>query len=418
MTKTERNWILYDVANSAFTLIVISSIGQFFFKGVISQGVDNAISTSNWAFANSLASMIVAVLAPILGAFADYRGVKKRLFVTFLCIGILFTLLMSSVGVGQWLWFLIVYVVARTGYAGANVFYDSFLVDVTEKDRMDWISSSGFAWGYIGSVIPYLAAGGLIFIEMSRTGSETLPNFTGRIAFLIVVAWWSVLSVPMLRHVRQKYCLEPGSHPIRDSFARLGKTFREIRKYRQAFMFLAAYFFYIDGIDTIITMFSSYGIDNNLNIMILFLVTLMTQVVAFPCALLYGKMAGRFSARNMLYVGIGIYVCITFVAFYLPDMSRELTVVMFFVLAFLAATSLGGIQALSRSIFARLIPADRSAEFFGFYNIFGKFATVLGPTLMGIATRMMGHSRYGVLSVLLLFVIGGILLLRVEKNPH
>jgi UMF1 family MFS transporter len=324
---------------------------------------------------------------------------------------------MPTIGVGNWLWFLIVYVVARTGYAGANVFYDSFLVDVTEKDRMDWVSSSGYAWGYIGSVLPFLVAVALIFREMSLTGGNALPEFSGRMAFLIVVVWWAFLSVPMLRHVRQKHCLEPGNHPIQAGFIRLGKTFRDIRKYRRAFMFLAAYFFYIDGVDTIITMCTTYGRDINLGVDVLILAILMIQVVAFPCALIYGKLAGRFTARKMLYVGIGTYICITLAAYFLPDISKKETqILMFFVLAFIAATSLGGVQALSRSYFAGLIPAERSAEFFGFYNVFGKFATVLGPALMATATSVMGHSRYGVLSILVLFIVGGALLLRVEKD--
>jgi UMF1 family MFS transporter len=418
MTRTERNWILYDVANSAFILVIGTAIGPIFFKQVISQGIDGAVSTANWAYANSISSLVLAVLSPIMGAFADYKGVKKRLFVAFLFLGIVFTLAMPAIGIGHWLWFLIVYAVARLGYAGANVFYDSFLVDVTEKDRMDWVSSSGYAWGYIGSVIPFLAAVALIFMEMSRTGGDTLPDFSGRMGFLIVVVWWAFLSVPMLRHVRQKHYLDPGSHPIRDSFVRLGETFRDIRKYRRAFMFLAAYFFYIDGVDTIITMCTAYGSDINLSVEVLILAILMIQVVAFPFALVYGKLAGRFSAPKMLYVGIGTYIIITLAAYFLPDVStKEMQVWMFFALGFLAASSLGGIQALSRSIFAGMIPTERSAEFFGFYNIFGKFATVLGPALMAIATNIMGHSRYGVLSVLILFVIGGALLLRVEKDP-
>ncbi len=418
MTKTERNWILYDVANSAFVLIIVTAIGSMFFKDVIAPGIDNARSTEYWGYANSIASLVLAVMAPVLGTFADYRGYKKRLFAAFLCIGLAFTLMMPAIGVGHWLWFLIVYIAARMGYAGANVFYDSFLVDVTEKDRMDWVSSSGYAWGYIGSVIPFLIVIFLVHNEMSKSGGEALPAFSGRIAFFIVVVWWAFLSVPMLRHVRQKHYIDPSNHPLRDSFIRLGGTFQEIRKYRRAFMFLAAYFFYIDGMDTIITMCTLYGRDIGLGAGALISAFLMIQVVAFPCALIYGKLAGRFSALKLLYIGIAVFVGITVAAYFLSYVTDpKLKIWLFFILAFIVATSMGGIQALSRSIFAGLIPAQRSAEFFGFYNIFGKFATVLGPFLMGIATRIMGHSRYGVLSVLLLFVIGGILLLRVEKDP-
>ena len=221
----------------------------------------------------------------------------------------------------------------------------------------------------------------------------------------------------MLRNVKQRHGLEIDPHPLKNSLARLILTFSDIRKHRQAFLFLAAYFFYIDGVDTIITMCMSYGMDNDLGVKVLIGAILLIQVVAFPFALIFGKLAARFSARAMLFAGIGIYAVITMASYFLPDVStRELKSLMFFALAFLAASSLGGIQALSRSIFAGLIPSNRSAEFFGLYNVFGKFATVLGPALMATATRMMGHSRYGVLSILLLFVVGGILLVRVRED--
>ncbi|MBN2243792.1 MAG: MFS transporter [Acidobacteria bacterium] len=418
MTKTERNWILYDVANSAFILIVGTAVGPIFFKDVISRGVDGTLSTQHWGDATSLASLVLAVLAPIIGAMADYRGFKKKMFVVFLFLGILFTVLMPSIGIGNWLWFLAVYVVARVGYAGANVFYDSFLVDVTEKGRMDWVSSSGYAWGYVGSVIPFLIVIFIVFKEMSQTGSDALPAFSGRIAFLIVAVWWAFLSVPMLRRVRQKHFIESGGRPVRDSFIRLGRTFRDIRKYRRVFMFLAAYFFYIDGVDTIIMMCTTYGRDIGLGATTLISAILMIQVVAFPFALVYGKLAGRFSALKLLFVGIVVFVGITVAAFFLSDVADlRLKVWLYFILSFVVATSMGGIQALSRSVFAGLIPTERSAEFFGFYNIFGKFATVLGPAMMGRIGYAAGDTKWGVLSIIILFVIGGVLLLRVEKGP-
>ncbi len=409
--KAERSWILYDVANSAFVLIIVTAVGPLFFKDVISYGVDDAVSTRNWGYANSVASLILAVMAPVMGALADYRGVKKRFFTLFVGVGILSTLLVPSAAAGRWLLFLALYVIARTAYAGANVFYDAFLVDVAGGDRMDWVSSSGYAWGYIGSVVPFLAVVGLILADPSRAGGDALPEGPGRIAFVIVALWWALFSVPALRHVRQRHGLDPGSHPVRDSLARLGGTFREIRRYRRVFLFLAAYFFYIDGVDTIITMCTTYGRDNELGAVTLLAAVLMIQVVAFPFALLYGKLAGRFGARRMLYAGIGIYIGVTLAAFFLSDVPvGGMRTGMFFALAFFAATSLGGIQALSRSMFAGLIPTERSAEFFGFYNVFGKFATVLGPFLMGYLTGVTGQPRYGTLGVLVLFVAGAALL--------
>jgi len=256
----------------------------------------------------------------------------------------------------------------------------------------------------------------LITIGMGLTNSDSIPIASAKAGFVIVALWWLFFSIPMMTNVRQKHYIEPDAHPVKESFIRLFHTFKEIKNYRNAFLFLIAYFFYIDGVGTIITMATSYGRDIGLGVSMLILAILMIQVVAFPCALLYGKLAGRFTAKNMLYVGICIYILITLISFFLPSMpSVKMKVVTFWILAFLVATSMGGIQALSRSFFGKLIPAERSGEFFGFYNIFGKFAAITGPFMMGIIGRITGHTRYGILSIILLFIIGGIILTKVEN---
>jgi UMF1 family MFS transporter len=239
---------------------------------------------------------------------------------------------------------------------------------------------------------------------------------------VIVAVWWLAFSVPLLKNVRQRHAIAADARPIRASFRRLLATFRDIRRYRDAFLFLLAYFFYIDGVDTIITMATAYGRDIGLAIGQLILAILMIQMVAFPFALFYGKLAVRFSGRAMIFAGIGVYILITGLGFFLPDIeSLPMKTAAFWFLAFLIATSMGGLQALSRSYFGRLIPAGRSAEFFGFYNVFGKFAAIIGPFLMGGIGRLSGDSRYGLLSILVLFVAGGWVLTQVrsgENAPH
>jgi len=416
-SRQEKSWILYDVANSAFVLVVVTAVMPIFFKQYASAGIAAEVSTANWGFANGLASMVVAVSAPVLGTFADGEGLKKRFFAAFLALGLLATFLLPSVPSGGWLYCLAIFVPARIGFAGANVFYDAFLPDVSDRQRMDLVSSSGYAWGYIGSVVPFVVIIALLFYGMRISGSSALPPVPAKFGFFIVGAWWLAFSFPMLKNVRQTHYVPLSEHPWRDGFTRLATTFREIRRYRQAFLFLVAYFFYIDGVDTIITMATAYGVDIGLGPTVLLAAILMIQIVAFPFSLLYGRCADRFTGRRMLYAGIGIYCVITLLAFFLPSLpTLQMKTWLFWLLAFLVATSMGGVQALSRSYFGKLIPADRSAEFFGFFNIFGKFAAILGPVLVGVVGERAGNSRYGVLSIFVLFVLGGFFLGRVKEK--
>ncbi len=419
LNKIEKSWIVYDIANSAFVLIVITTIMPIFFKEYAAGSMEPAVSTSNWAFANSIASLFLAISAPILGTFADYKGFKKKFFMVFFVLGVGATFLLSSVSEGAWIYCLLVFILAKVGFAGANLFYDSFLPDVTQKKRMDHVSSHGYAWGYIGSVIPFILVMALILIGMKSSGSSALPPLQTKIGFIIVGVWWLFFAIPFIKNVHQTHYIPSSTQPVIDSIKRLIDTFREIRRYRQPFLFLIGYFFYIDGVDTIITMATAYGVELGLNSTMLILAILMIQVVAFPCALLYGKLATRFKAKNMLLVGIGVYLIITFLAYLLPSFdSLQTKTIMFWVLAFMVATSMGGIQALSRSYFGKIIPAQRSAEFFGFYNICGKFAAILGPLMMGVIGRITGESKYGVLSILILLIAGGIILLKVDESKE
>ncbi|MCU0599926.1 MAG: MFS transporter [Desulfobacterales bacterium] len=414
LTKTEISWIIYDVGNSAFVLIIVTTLMPIFFKDIASIGVADYVSTANWGFANSAASLTLALLAPVLGALADYQGRKKKFFIAFLAIGIVFTLLLTQVGQGEWILCIWLFILARIGWAGANIFYDAFIVDVADKDRMDRVSSHGYAWGYIGSVIPFLVIIGLLITAQNGKG-DALPEFQTKVGFIIVAVWWLVFSIPMIRNVDQVYFAAASASPVTDSFRRLKDTFLKIRNHRQVFLFLAAYFFYIDGVDTVISMATAYGRDLGFSVSLLIVMILFIQIIAFPCALIYGKMAVRFSAKTMIMAGIAVYCVITFISFLLPSVENQtIKAGAFWFMSFLVGSSMGGIQALSRSYYGKLIPAESSAEFFGFYNVFGKFAAITGPFLMGMVGRLAGHSRWGVLSILILFIIGAWLLSRVE----
>lgn len=415
-SRQEKSWILYDVANSAFVLVIVTTIMPIFFKDIAAFEIDNAQSTAYWGFANSSASMILALLAPVLGVFADLKDRKKRFFTFFLVIGLLFTLSLPMIGRGDWILCIVLFVAARVGWSGANLFYDSFITDVTDNERMDSVSANGFGWGYIGSVVPFLVIIALVIFWKvpGDTGAISLP--AARTSFLIVAVWWFLFSLPLLKNVTQKHFIEPGERPVQEGFKRLFKTFREIRKYRNIVVFLLAYFFYIDGVGTIISMSAVYGREVGLSTTLLIVVILMIQLVAFPFALLFGKLAVRFTAKKMIFAGIFIYGVITLLGFFLPVIGNEtLKVLTFLLMAFLVAGSQGGIQALSRSFYGKIIPKEKSSEFFGFFNIFGRFAAIIGPALMGAIGISTGSSRWGLLGIFVLFIIGAVILSKVEE---
>mgnify|MGYP001824158221 CR=1 FL=1 len=278
---------------------------------------------------------------------------------------------------------------------------------------MDTISAKGYGFGYIGSVIPFAV---IIYILMQAGIEDGLPIQATKIGFLIVTVWWALLALPAMFHMKQRYHIEPSPSPVIDSFKRILKTLKEIKKHKQAFLFLAAYFFYIDGVGTIISMSTVYGRDLGFTITTLIGVIFFIQIVAFPFTLLYGKLAKIFSPKKMLLAGIGVYIFVTLFAFYLPSVDDlNIRIYAFWVISFLIASSMGGVQALSRSYFGKLIPPEKSSEFFGFYNVFGKFAAITGPFLMGLVGSITGDTRWGVLSLLVLFIIGAVILTKVAE---
>ena len=419
--RSERSWVLYDVANSAYTLMVTTAIFPLFYKNVIAADVPGAVSTARLAFASSAFTLVVAVLATALGPMADYEGRKKRFFAVFFGLGVAATGLLAFVPAGREFAVLAAYGLSAIGFAAANVFYDSFLTDVTTPERMDRVSSAGYAWGYVGSTVPFVAA--MALINLAPGAGLLTTEGAVRVAFLIAAVWWGAFTVPLFRSVRQVHFIAAAGPKagdlVRDSVRRVAAVVRDLRGHRAVFIFLAAYFLYIDGVGTVIKLATAYGTDLGLSAETLLVMLLVVQLVAFPCALIYGRLAQRSerATRTLLLVGIGIYTVITVAAFAIWRLPEAARVPMFWVLSMLVASSQGGIQALSRSFYAGLIPANSSAEFFGFYNIFGKFAAIVGPVLVGVFAALTGDSSIGVLSLAVLFVAGGFLLTRVPAPP-
>ncbi len=404
-SKEEISWMLYDWANSAYSMTVLSAILPIYFSGmVVGAGGSAEQATTYWGYTNSFASLIVAFLSPILGAIADHMGMKKKLFVSFSLIGVISTGLLAVVPFGLWKGLMIVYILSSIGFSLGNVFYDSFLTDVSSDERMDRVSSLGFALGYIGSTIPFIIC--MIFVVLAQ--KELIPISVvnaSRISFVITAIWWFVYTLPMYRDVEQKHGIIGGKINFFDGIKNFGRSFIKIKQHKRVFYFLLAYFFYIDGVDTIIRMATSYGTALGLSSTTLLVVLLFTQFVAFPFSIIYGKLSEKYGAKTMIYVGVGIYTIIVIFAYFITSALH------FWIMAFLVGTSQGGIQSISRSYFAKIIPKENSSEFFGFYNIFGKFAAIMGPFLVGLMTQLTGDVKNGVLSLIALFILGVIFLI-------
>lgn len=404
LSKEEKAWILYDCGNSAYSMAITTALFPIVF------GMFKDTNSMDLGYFNSLASILIAVLSPILGTIADYKDKKKRFFIFFALLGILATLSLTFVspGSGQWQLLILLYVLSAIGFAGANIFYDSFLVDVASDERMDKVSTSGFAYGYISSVIPFAISLTIIFFM----GMDKAIGY--QIGFMITALWWGLLTFPMVKHVRQRYYIEPEPKPIVNSFKRLGTTLVHIKNYKVVFIFLIAYFFYIDGVDTIIKMVVPYATsvlgDDALNTFTLLGILLIIQIIAFPCALLYGSLAKKYSARAMIIVGISTYIISCIAAFFISSVWH------IFLLGALIGSAQGGIQALSRSYYGKIIPKEMSNEFFGFYNIFGKFAAIIGPFLMALTTTLTGNAQFSILSIIPLFIIGLIVFLTLPQE--
>lgn len=395
MTKSERNWVLYDVGNSAFTMLIATIMPIYFNYLAENAGLSSVEYLAYWGYAASGATFIVAILGPVFGTLADTKGYKKPLFLLALAVGSIGCI---SLGFArQWLIFLIVYIIAKVGYSGSLIIYDSMLSDVTSQDRMDLISSSGYAWGYIGSCIPFVASL-MIVLGADKLGLSMVTAMA--IAFALTAAWWLLMTVPLLKSYRQKYFVEKRARAVRESFSRIGRTFANIRNEKRIFIFLLAFFFYIDGVYTIIDMATAYGAALGLDTTGLLLALLLTQIVAFPCCIIFGVLAKKHSAASLITICIAAYLGIAVFAMFLTTQTQ------FWILAVLVGMFQGGVQALSRSYFTKIIPAEQSGEYFGLLDICGKGASFVGTAIVSVTSQLTGDISKGVGMIAVLFVIG------------
>ena len=395
LTSLEKKWVLYDVGNSAFTMMVSTIFPIYFNYLAGNAGISDVDYLAYWGYATSVCTLLVAVLGPTLGAVADTKNFKKIVFSTAMGVGVLGCIVLGFLS--SWIWFLGIFVLAKTGYSASLVFYDAMLTDVTEPDRMDAVSSHGYAWGYIGSCIPFVIS----LVIVLGAGNIGISMQTSMIlAFLITALWWLFSAVPLLRSYKQRYYSEAGEHVIRNSFVRLGHTFKELVKEKHIFVFLLAFFFYIDGVYTVIDMATAYGQALGLDSTGLLLALLVTQIVAFPSVLIFGRLVKKVKPETIITICIAAYFCIAVYAYWLD------TQLDFWILAVMVGIFQGTIQALSRSYFAKIIPAEKSGEYFGIYDICGKGASVVGTALVSFLSQATGSINIGVSALSVMFLVG------------
>ena len=405
LTKLEKSWILYDIGNSAFTLMVSTIIPIYFNSLAESAGISSVDYLASWGYAASIATLLVALSGPVLGTLADQKGYKKKLFLAALLLGVICCVLLGFVH--DWLFFLVLFVIARVGYSVSLIFYDSMLPDVSSPERVDRVSSYGYGLGYIGSCIPFAAC--LVLVLGADAFGLTLSSAM-LLAFLIVAVWWFAVSCPLLKLYRQKHYSESGTRSaVAGSFQRLGNTFRSIKKEKKTFLFLLAFFFYIDGVYAIIDMATAYGTALGLDTTGLLIALLVTQIVAFPSSFLFGRLSGKHAPEKLIMICILAYLGITVFALF---MSTQLH---FWILAVCVGMFQGGIQALSRSYFTKIIPAERSGEYFGIMDICGKGASFIGTTLISIVSQLTGSVNRGIGVLIITFAVGLVLFARASS---
>ncbi len=410
-TKTINAWCMYDWANSSFATTIMAAVLPTFYSEVAGATLEPVQASSYWGYTNTVAMLLVAFAAPILGAIADHSGAKKRFLGGFAGMGILFTALLVLVSTGDWLLASALYVLGRIGFSGSIVFYDALLPHVARSEDIDQVSTKGYALGYLG--------GGLLLVInlawILKPEWFGLPNaeIASRLSFLSVAIWWAVFSIPLFRRVDEPPFVRrrgESSNPLRAGFQRLGRTFREIRRYRELFKFLIAFWFYNDGIGTIIIMAVIFGKEIGLASTDLIGAILAVQFVGVPFAFAFGWLARRLGAKRSILLALGVYTLIAIGGYFIQ------TSLHFWILAFLVATVQGGSQALSRSLYGRLAPKAKTAELFGFYDVSSKFSGILGPAIFGVVGQLTGSSRLSIVSLVIFFIVGGALLLTVDEE--
>ena len=418
--KTEINaWCMYDWAISAFHTTVMAAFIPIFFRNVAVvslPAVKHHLATAIWGYTAAAAMLIMAVLTLILGPLADYTESKKRFLGIFTALGAIFTAALALTGPGDWIWVSLLFIVANVGAAGSEVFYESLLPHIAEPQDIHRISARGYAMGYIGGAILLAVNIGMIWmLPQSLINSESVPLLGMRLSFLSVAVWWAAFSIPLFLKVPesdgpQKRNLD--SNPLMISLSRLPNTFREIRRYKHIFLFILAFWFYNDGIGTIMKMATAYGDEIGIGTLDLIGALFLTQIIGIPMAFAFGRMAEHIGSKRSVLIGIGVYIFICIGGYFMQ------TAVHFWILAGMVGLVQGGTQAISRSIYGSIIPKKKSAEFFTFYTISGKFAGVAGPTLFALTSQLAGTSRLGILSLILFFLIGGGILIAVDINGN
>lgn len=406
-----RSWALYDWANSAFATTIMGAVLPVYYASVAAASLPGNVATAYWGYTTAIAMMIIAVASPVLGAAADYMGAKKRFLAAFMLLGVIATACLYLVTEGQWLLASMLFIAGNIGFAGANVFYDSLLPHIASEDEVDRVSTAGYAIGYVGGGV--LLAVNLVMVLKPDLFGFADAGIATRVVFVSVAVWWAGFSIPLLRDVREpprRLEVEESEriNPLRAGFHRLLETLGEIRKHKQLLTFLVAFWFYTDGIGTIIKMATVYGTEIGLGPNTLIGAFLVVQFVGIPFTFAFGALAGRIGARNGIYIALTVYAFISVFAYFMNTAWH------FWVLAAAVATVQGGSQALSRSLFTTLIPRGKSSEFFGFFSVFAKFAGILGPFLMAQVALLTGSGRFGILALVIFFVVGILVLSRVD----
>ena len=416
LSKLEKSWILYDVANSAFTLLVSTLLPIYFNALATSAGLNEDLYLSYWGYAGSIATILVAIIGPICGTLSDRKGYKKPLFLAMVILGVVGC---AAMGLANgWLVFLAIFILAKVGFHGSLVFYDSMLPEITTPDRIDNVSTHGYAWGYIGSVVPFVMCLALVLFGESFGVDATTAIV---LSLIITAVWWAVFSLPLTLRYKQTAFVERGEHPIRDTFRQIGNTFKKAKEQKHIFVYLLAFFFFINGVYTIIDMATAYGTDLGLDTTGLLLALLLTQIVAFPCAILFGKLSANHDSAKLIKICIVCYTCITLFAVFLVTQWQ------FWLLATLVGMFQGAIQALSRSYLGKIVPAEQSGEFYGLMDICGKGASFFGMALVGfinqitagIEVKVFGltlqNANIAVSVLVVLFIIGYALFCKADK---
>ena len=411
--KDAISWALYDWANSAFATTVMAGFFPIFYKSYWASDLSNLESTAMVGYANSLSGLIVVLLAPILGAYADIGTKRKKLLLLFASLGILCTASFYFIPQGEWMLAALLYAIAAVGFSGGNVFYDSLIVSVSDNENRNRVSALGYSLGYLGGGLLFLI-NVIMFLNPQLFGIESQSNAV-LLSFFMVAVWWAFFSIPLLRNVKEQESERENPRffqALKQSFNEVYQTLTEVRKYKNVAIFLLAYWFYMDGIDTIVRMATAYGTDIGLEASSMITALILTQFVGFPSTLIFGYFADRLGFKKILTIGILIYILISIFA------SRITTATEFYAMAIVVGLVMGGVQAVSRAYFSSIIPKDKEAQFFGFYNLVGKSAVVAGPALLAWISMIFNTPRAGILGLLVLFIPGLILLWMIPKETN